>query len=144
MTPTEAVIAFWKNFWIFILAGLALVGLVWGLWAGGVFLAKANATANYQIQHNGVQYQTTNEQQITKGFDQLNSEGVQLVQDQQAHNTALIGEVKVEQDSQAGTLCSEGENVSGVVPADQAQWFQANCLDGAVAPGSQYYIAVPN
>lgn len=144
MTPTEAIIAFWKNFWIFILATAGLIGLVWGLWAGGVILAKANATANYQIQHNGVQYQSTNANQITKGFDQLNSEGVQLVEAQQAHNTPLVGEIKVEQDSQAGTLCSEGENVSGVVVADQAAWFHANCLDGAVAPTSQYYIAVPN
>lgn len=144
MTPTEAIIAFWKNFWAIILAIGFLIGLVWGLWAGGVILAKANATANYQIQHNGVQYQTTNENQITKGFGQLNSEQVQLTEAQQTHNTPLIGEIKVEQDSQAGTLCSEGENVSGVVPADQAAWFHVNCLDGAVAPGSQYYIAVPN
>ena len=27
MSATEAIIAFWKNFWLFILAGAALVGL---------------------------------------------------------------------------------------------------------------------
>jgi hypothetical protein len=138
---THALVQFWKNFWGIVLAAALVVGLVVGLWAGGVILSKANATAQYQIQHNGVQYQVTNENQITKNFQTLTNESVQL--EQAKGDPTLIGLIKVEQDSLAGTLCSEGENVSGVVPADQAAWFHGNCLDGAVAPSSPFYISVP-
>jgi hypothetical protein len=138
---THAIVEFWKNFWGFVLAAALVVGLVVGLWQGGVILAKANATATYQIQHNGVQYQSTNESQITKNFQTLTNESVQL--EQAKGNATLTGLIKVEQASEAGTLCSEGENVSGVVPADQAAWFHSNCLDGAVSPSSPFYIAVP-
>lgn len=148
MTPAEFWISFWR--WAGTAVGVTVIGvvtiaaLVVGLWQGGVILAKHNATAQYQIQHNGVQYQSTNSANIVKGFNQLNLEAVQLTEAQRAHDTTLVGEIKVEQDSQAGTICSEGENVSGVPLAmDQQQWIHVNCLNGAVAPSSQFYIAVP-
>jgi hypothetical protein len=148
MTPAEFWVSFWRwaGTWvgITVLALVALFALVGALWGGGVILAKHNATANYQIQHNGVQYQSTNSANIVKGFNQLNLEAGQLTMAQQSRNTALVGEIKVEEASQAGTICFQGENVSGVpLAADQQAWLRINCLDGAVAPTSQFYIAIP-
>jgi hypothetical protein len=125
-----------------VLAGFAVIGaIVIGGWKGGWWLQNASASHQYQIQQNGVQNQDTLRQQIDKGFVQIIGEDVQVVQAK--GDTALIGQIRVEEANQAYTLCQQMEQVAGVpLPGDQADWYSSNCTDGSVAPASVYYIPI--
>ena len=145
MTPGQVGVAFWKWFWVGV-AGLVLLGAL--IWVGSEFgwwLSSQNATRQYQITQNGTSNQDTLRGQIDKGFQQITAEDVQVAQAKAAKNTNLVGQIRVEEAAQAGVLCSDMEQVTGVpLPAGQAAWNSLNCVNGTVAPGSAYYIPLPS
>jgi hypothetical protein len=143
MTPTEGIIAFWKNFWWLCLIALGAVGLVLGMWQAGWWFAGQNATKSYQIQQQGVNNQDTTRANITNWFGNLTQENVQLAEAKAAHpvNISLVGQIKIEAAAQADDICAAAENISGVpLPADQEQFVKANCQDGVVISTSPYFI----
>jgi hypothetical protein len=143
MTPTEAIIAFWKNFWWLVIMAAVAVGVFVGGWQGGWWLQSSAATHEYQIQQNGVNNQDTERANITSWFGNLTQENVQLTEAQAAKplNPTLVGQIKVEEAAQANQICATAENISGVpLPADQAQFVKVNCQDGVVISTSKYFI----
>lgn len=145
ITPGGVGVTFWKWFWVGV-AGLALTGgLIWVGSAFGWWLSSQNATRQYQITQNGTANQDTLRGQIGKGFQQITAEDVQAAQARDAGNTNLVGQIRVEEAAQAGVLCSDMEQVTGVpLPAGQASWNTLNCVNGTVAPRSVYYIPLPS
>lgn len=145
MTPGQVGVAFWKWFWVGV-AGLVLIGVL--IWVGSAFgwwLSGQNATRQYQITQNGTSNQDTLRTNIDSGFQRITAEDVQVAQARDTGNTSLVGQIRVEEASQAGVLCSDMEQVTGVpLPAGQAAWNSLNCVNGTVAPRSVYYIALPS
>jgi hypothetical protein len=145
ITPGGVAAGFWRWFWVGVCC-LALLGVL--IWVGSAFgwwLSSQNATRQYQITQNGTSNQDTLRGQIGKGFQQITAEDVQVAQAKAAGNTNLVGQIRVEEAAQAGVLCSDMEQVSGVpLPADQAAWNTLNCVNGTVAPASVYYIPLPS
>ena len=140
-TPGE----FWAGFskWIGTVMALVIVGglVVFTGWRIGWWFSNQNATRSYQQTQNGTSNQDTLRTQITKGMTQLTAEGVQAAQAK--GDPGLTGQVKVEESAQAGELCQEMQQVTGVpLPSQQVTWYNANCSLGVLTPSSAYYISM--
>ena len=145
ITPGEVAVAFWRWFWVGAIACALIAAVIVGGWQAGWWFTAQNATRQYQITQNGTSNQDTLRGQIDKGFQQITAEDVQVAQAKDAGNTNLVGQIRVEEAAQAGVLCSDMEQVTGVpLPADQSAWNSINCVNGTVAPGSAYYIPLPS
>lgn len=134
---------FWSGFgkWIGTAAALAVIGglVILAGWRVGWWFSNQNATRSYQQTQSGTSNQDTLRAQITKGMAQLTAEGVQAAQ--AVGNPGLVGQIKVEESAQAGELCSDMQQVTGVpLPSQQLAWYSANCSLGVLVPGSHYYI----
>lgn len=135
----EGAVWFGRNAWWLIIAALACIGLFVGGWQGGWWLQNSAATHNYQITQNGTSNQDTLRAQITKGFTDLTAEDVQAAAAK--GNPGLVGQIKIEAAAQAGTLCQDMQQVTGVsLPPQQLAWYNANCSLGVLVPTSPYYI----
>lgn len=139
ITPGE----FWNGFgrWIGTACALVLIAFLVILvgWRVGWWFSNQNATRGYQQTQNGTSNQDTLRTQITSGMTSLTAEGVQAAQAK--GNSGLVGQIKVEEAAQAGTLCSDMQQVTGVsLPPQQVAWYNANCSMGVVSPTSPYYI----
>lgn len=145
ITPGEVAVAFWRWFWVAVGACALIAALIVGGWRAGWWFAGQNATRQYQITQNGTSNQDALRTSIDSGFQRITAEDVQVAQAKDAGNTNLVGQIRVEEAAQAGVLCSDMEQVSGVpLPADQAAWNALNCVNGTVAPASVYYIPLPS
>lgn len=138
-TPGE----FWSGFgkWVGTAIALLLLGALVILigWRVGWWFSNQNATRSYQQTQNGTSNQDTLRAQINTGMVNLTAEGVSAAK--AAGNTGLVGQIKVEEAAQAGILCSDMQQVTGVaLPPQQLAWYNANCSMGVVAPTSPYYI----
>jgi hypothetical protein len=139
LTPAD----FWRGFGKWVGTGIAVcaisAGIVLGGWRAGWWFSNQNATRSYQQTQNGTSNQDTLRAQITKGMTDLTAEGVQAAQAK--GDPGLTGQIKVEEAAQAGELCSDMQQVTGVpLPPQQVTWYNSNCSLGVLVPASPYYI----
>lgn len=136
-------VSFWRGFgkWIGVCLFIAalIAAFVVGGWRVGWWFSNQNATRSYQQTQNGTSNQDTLRAQITKGFTNLTAESVQAAAAK--GNPGLVGQIKIEESAQAGELCTDMQQVTGVpLPAQQVTWYHANCSLGVLVPTSPYYI----
>ena len=138
-TPASFWQGFGKWFGVGLFVAVVIAGLILGGWRAGWWFSNQNATRGYQQTQNGTSNQDTLRAQITKGFTDLTAEDVQAAAAK--GNPGLVGQIKIEASAQAGTLCQDMQQVTGVsLPPQQLAWYNANCSLGVLVPTSQYYI----
>jgi hypothetical protein len=136
-SPAQAISAFWR--WLpVLLIGLAACGGI--IYAGHAFhwwLSSQDATRQAENTQNGYANQTTLRQQVTANFTTLASIGVQLAA---ATDPSLKVALRVQRAATGNTICSDAAQVTGTpLPASQAHWVTANCVDGSLAVASTDY-----
>jgi hypothetical protein len=140
-TPAKFWAGFGKWFGVGLFTAAVIAGLVVGGWRAGWWFSNQNATRSYQQTQNGTSNQDTLRAQITSGMTQLTAEGVQAAGAK--GDPGMVGQIKVEEAAQAGQLCTDMQQVTGVaLPPQQLAWYNANCSLGVLTPTSTYYIPV--
>jgi hypothetical protein len=137
--PAQAVIAFWRWFWV-VVGVLVLVGaFVLIMWQAGWWFAGQNAGREAHLIRNGYSNQQTLREQITTQIATVDGITTQIAA---TTDTGLISALKAQRMAIAATVCQDAAEVSGdPLPAQQAEWAAANCQAGTVRPGSTYYQA---
>lgn len=142
-TPAGVIRETWRWFpaWVVVLfVALLLCGGV--IYAGSQFgwwLSAQDATRQAQNIQNGYSNQATLRQQVTSQLAQAEQVTVQIAG--HAHDTSLVTALKAQRAGIDAQVCQDAAQVSGTpLPAQQAAWVSANCLNGSLSPNSPDYV----
>lgn len=143
ITPGGAIRSMWQWFpaWVnaviiafILIAGLTVAGHYLGWW-----LSAQDATHQAQNTQNGYSNQTTLRAQVTSQLAQSEQVTVQIAG--AGTDVSLVTALKVQRAAIDGQVCSDAAEISGTpLPAQQAAWVSANCLNGTLSPNSPDYV----
>jgi hypothetical protein len=124
--------------WTCIGVVVVLIGLGVASWQLNWFVAAKDANRSVQVQHNGINYQSTLHDQIAEKYGEVLSEQTQI----QAHPDEAAN-LKAQAANTAGTVCSDMSQISSSDPLDGSQmsWYRQNCDGADLSTRSTYYVS---
>jgi len=143
ITPARAWTEFWK--WapagtilaaisVVLVAAVVLVG-----WQIGWWFTAQNANRQARVTQNGYSNQQSQRGQVEQQIADVTQETAAIEQAKTGGNRSYVAALEGQRAATVTLACSAAAQVNSPLPADQAAWVKANCLDGSIRPGSPYY-----
>lgn len=140
-SPAQAISMIWRWLPVLLVSLVVAGGITVAGWQFGWWLSAQSATRQAENAQDGYANQSTLRQQVTSNFTTLTSIGVQIAT-AAAGDPELLPALRVQRAATANQVCADAAQVTGTpLPASQARWVTANCVDGSLAVASADYEA---